>query len=699
MSGKPRVYGKYFQVIVATLLLVGSVGCGATEEDDYSGQVGISGPGQAGFISSYSDEDYYSPDFDGDLRKAVYTEMDDSDADAEEDADSFTLMVYICGSDLESDDGCATADLTEMMYGESGENLNIVVETGGCSEWQNNVISADSLERYLVTGDGLEKVGDAGDNCITDYRQLTDFVKFAASEYPADRYGFIFWDHGGGTLYGYGSDENYDDASMSLEKMAKGFKDAGVHFDFVGFDCCLMGTMETGYSLKDTADYMIASEESEPETGWYYTNFVSMLEQDPGASVKSIGKQIIDDYCSDEYTYTYSDMMLSLVDLSKIDAVVDNLDNFFKASDEYLRDGGYNELSQARNGAKSYGEDDFEQIDMLDYVSRLDMTGKDELTAAVQDAVLYNGTNVEGSNGLAMFYPYLYIEDYPDYSKTIENIGISAENYYNFFNDFVSLEATGQSVGGNSHPFAGETGGSTSGNVFHQDWYDDDLADEYAGYYTELTQDEDLEIVDKDGVYVLSLSDEAWETITDVGMQVYIDDGEGYLALGEDDAVFYDEDGDLIVDYDYTWLYMNDCLISYQPLRTEESADGKTYYIGTTLACLNDEEYIDIYIRWDGDKATVLGYLPEESWGVAARGYNRFKNGDIIDFIFDYYSYDDDYIDAYTLEDNSIVFDKSVGFTVEYQDIGDCDTEVYCHLRDTYQNDYWTETLVYSMDW
>ncbi|MCR5235609.1 MAG: hypothetical protein K6E34_00220 [Lachnospiraceae bacterium] len=36
------------------------------------------------------------------------------------------------------------------------------------------------------------------------------------------------------------------------------------HFDFIGFDACLMATVETAYMLSPYADYMIASEEFEP---------------------------------------------------------------------------------------------------------------------------------------------------------------------------------------------------------------------------------------------------------------------------------------------------------------------------------------------------------------------------------------------------------------------------------------------------
>ena len=714
---------KLLSVLVAASLVMATVsGCGASSEDteakqtqtttttetssettEHQGSQSVTST--ATLASTYDDSEDYDPDLDGDLRQANYTESSTNDsADATSDAESFTLMVYMCGSNLESESGCATSDLNEMLYGDSGTNLNIVVETGGAEEWQNSVISADTLERYHLDSSGIEKIGDAGSNCITDPNQMADFIKFAVEQYPADRYGFIFWDHGGGTIGGYGSDDLFDGKSMTLEEMQQGFKDAGVHFDFIGFDCCLMGTMETGYALKDTADYLIASEEVEPGTGWYYTNFITLLENNPGVSMKELGKQIITDYCSDEYTYTYQDLTLALIDLSKIQNVVDSLDGFYEASDTYLRDGGYSELSQARYGAKSYGDDEFEQIDMIDYAGRLDMDGRDDLIAAVQDAVVYSGTNVEGTNGLAMFYPYLELFGYTDFSTMINNLGINGSSYQGYLNDFVSIETLGQSMGGNANPYGGESEYDASDYelLFAEDWYDITFAEAYAEDYDLSIQQSDsssetLEITDKDGVYVLSLTDESWDIVTDIHEQLYIDDGEGYLALGDDDAVSFDDDGDLIVECDNMWLYMNGCLIAYMPVDTSEGVNGETYYRGATIALLNDTDIISVVIRWDENgEATVLGYVPMNDDDTASKGYSTFTNGDEINFLFDYYDYDGNLVDSYTLTNNSIIFDKSEGLDVYYDDIGDVTVECCFYLTDIYQNEYWTQTIRYE---
>ena len=84
--------------------------------------------------------------------------------------------------------------------------------------------------------------------------------------------GVILWDHGGGSISGVCFDEISDD-SLSLREIDTGLlstmKNAGMTdtFEFIGFDACLMSTVETANVLASYSDYMIASEESEPGSG------------------------------------------------------------------------------------------------------------------------------------------------------------------------------------------------------------------------------------------------------------------------------------------------------------------------------------------------------------------------------------------------------------------------------------------------
>ena len=67
---------------------------------------------------------------------SVNIESDNSGEDtiSEEVSDgSWAVYWYLCGSDLETNYGCATNDLIEMLEVALPENVNVIIETGGAN--------------------------------------------------------------------------------------------------------------------------------------------------------------------------------------------------------------------------------------------------------------------------------------------------------------------------------------------------------------------------------------------------------------------------------------------------------------------------------------------------------------------------------------------------------------------------------------
>ena len=62
--------------------------------------------------------------------------------------DTVTIMIYLCGTDLESKSGMATRDLMEMTKANISDKINIIVYTGGCARWQNQVLSTKLNQIY-----------------------------------------------------------------------------------------------------------------------------------------------------------------------------------------------------------------------------------------------------------------------------------------------------------------------------------------------------------------------------------------------------------------------------------------------------------------------------------------------------------------------------------------------------------------------
>ena len=77
--------------------------------------------------------------------------MDMEDDTVWDDGSSWAVYWYLCGSDLESEGGFATGDLSELLEVELPENVTVVIQTGGAAQWQNDVVEADKLQRFFIT--------------------------------------------------------------------------------------------------------------------------------------------------------------------------------------------------------------------------------------------------------------------------------------------------------------------------------------------------------------------------------------------------------------------------------------------------------------------------------------------------------------------------------------------------------------------
>lgn len=175
--------------------------------------------------------------------------------------DTATIMIYMCGTDLESRSGMGTSDIQEMLAADFGNQINLLVYTGGCSGWRNDQVSSRTNQIWQIKNGKmacLEK--NLGSVPMTDPATLTGYIQYCAKKFPASRYELIFWDHGGGSISGYGYDEKFaSSGSMGLSGIDTALKNAGVKFDFIGFDACLMATAENALMLTQHGDYLIAS--------------------------------------------------------------------------------------------------------------------------------------------------------------------------------------------------------------------------------------------------------------------------------------------------------------------------------------------------------------------------------------------------------------------------------------------------------
>lgn len=625
--------------------------------------------------------------------------------------DTVTIMVYMCGTDLESRSKMGTMDLQEMLNASFGNDVNLLVYTGGCKGWQNTVVSSAANQIWQIK-DGrmacLEK--DLGSVPMTDPDVLSGYIRWCAENYPASRYELILWDHGGGSVSGYGYDEKFaSSGSMDLSGLDRALKDAGVKFDFIGFDACLMATAETALTMAQYADYLIASEETEPGVGWYYTDWLTALGKDTSMPTIQIGQKIVDSFvetcaqkCRGQST------TLSVVDLAELEATLpDVLADFSRSTAKLIREQSYQTVSNARSGAREFAPSSrIDQVDLVHLAKNLGTKEGEALSKVLLSAVKYNRTSADMTNayGLSIYFPYRKTAAVSRAASTFERIGMD-DAYTQCIRQFADVVDSGQAVsGGSDSPLPallGMLGGAGSGGddisaLLASVLGGRNLDMENANEYLTAHRFPDEALVwqtGEDGVPVLRLNEQQWGLVQDLELNLFYDDGEGYIDLGLDNTFDFDGEGGLLGVNEGTWLAVEGQPVAYYHTATVD--DGTSYAITGRVPVLHNGSRAELILTFDTERPQgyVAGvqtvYLNGET-DTVAKSQSELQPGDTLEFLCDYYSYDGDYQDSYLLGDPLIV-------TEEELTVGDVPldgvTRASYRFTDIFGKHHWTPTL------
>jgi len=611
-------------------------------------------------------------------------------------SDTYTLMLYMCASDLESECGFATEDLNEIMYGYTAGNLNVIVQTGGTAEWQNTVVADDRCQRYRVTEDGLELVDDSlGMQNMADSATLTDFIQYCSSNYAADHYGLVLWDHGGGVVGGYGYDENFGGDSMSLTEMSRALGDANVHLDMLGFDACLMANFETCLMAAPYADYLIASEEPEPGCGWYYTDWIGKLSENCGIPPKRYGRQIIDDYITEsgwDSPSMYS--TLGMFDLQQVtQKLLPALSQFSDDAVQQLSAGEYRRISQSRSNTRAVYQSELDHIDLLDYAQHSQSETADQLEQAVSDCVVYyrETENGSGDNGLSILFPYYDLSALDMLEEMYQTLGYD-DAYPVFLEQFANVMAGGQiSVSG----FSNTQNHAAASEYSCFQWFDADAGYDESYYETYSADLSLLETTEVDGRWVLELSEEDWEIVNDAAMQMFAVYDGFYVDMGLDDYCEFDDYGNLIVEYDQTWVALDGQVVPF--FHESYTSDGDSFFTCGSVPCVYNGIDAEIVLVWDTEHPSgyAAGVRPVYTDSVAAKGLYDICDGDTFQVYYDIYDEDLNYVETMTLDDEIFTVQDSleVGYADAAEQLGD--TFIYYVLEDIYNNTYYTDSIAY----
>lgn len=374
--------------------------------------------------------------------------------------DTVTVLVLMNGSDLESEYGEATEDLSEMIRAQKSDRVNILVETVGTKKWEKRYgISSNRSQRWRVTASGLSLIDDSLPQLDTTIPStLSDFIRWGAENYPADRYILLLWDHGGGPVFGFGYDEYQSyTATLTIDEIQTALKDGGVYFDLIGMDSCLMSSLEVCCALYDYCDYTLLSEDFEPGCGWSHEGWLTALAKNPAIDTPALCRVAIDESIRvAERTSDPDDgMTLALIDESYMTLLYPAWVEFAYANEDTLLSKNYSQLREStgrvhprliRSVSGWFTEDDSSLsdyciTDMLSLSQNIASPTSDALSATLDQAIVYFGaTSGEGTlAGLSVTLPYGDSELYQELRRVFLNAGID-EGYVNWLKKFVSVK-------------------------------------------------------------------------------------------------------------------------------------------------------------------------------------------------------------------------------------------------------------------
>lgn len=365
-----------------------------------------------------------------------------------------TVMVYIVGSDLETRAAAASADLAEMEKAlpDPGNN-HVVVCAGGASDWQNPLIDSDSITTLHLDRGGFSVVSEEPSMSMGEEECLQKFITDTMETYDTDLYSLILWDHGSGPVLGYGVDENYGDI-LSVVEMKKALENSvgqtGKKLEWIGFDACLMSSLEMCCAFEPYANYFIASQETEPGMGWDYSFLSSLLES--GMDGAHLGQVIVDTYTDsceeamDSGRLSYTDLTLSCLDLTKYSETEEALDYFFADANKSLTIETFPKAVRNRKYVKEFGEFttgyNYSLVDASDLVESLaekDSSYDDAALDALNRFTVYMRTNVTDANGVSVCYPFGADADYRECCFTIQDFLGFSEGFAGYLDRIYSF--------------------------------------------------------------------------------------------------------------------------------------------------------------------------------------------------------------------------------------------------------------------
>jgi hypothetical protein len=337
----------------------------------------------------------------------------------------WTVLYYLdADCNLEPD---MLDDVDEMEMIGSTDNVNLLALLDRSPGYDDRDGNWPNSRLYYITHDTQK--GKLASKLLENLKEmdtanpgtLADFIAFGMQNFPAKHYALVLGNHGG-TWMGMLNDETDNAGGMKLAPFIQSLaalKSAGAPaFDVITFDMCLMAQVEVMDAISPYAAYGVASEETEPGTGYPNTRVLQALTKNPKMSPRDFAQTMVREWDASYSEAGEATVTSSATDLAKVKDVVAAVDSLATA---LVQAPGPAQAAAARARAATHfygGQDNggaLTSYDLGEFVSLLSQQSEasalkpqlDAVRSAVQSAVVEHaeGEAHKGSTGLAIYFP------------------------------------------------------------------------------------------------------------------------------------------------------------------------------------------------------------------------------------------------------------------------------------------------------
>lgn len=310
-----------------------------------------------------------------------------------------TLMIYMVGSNLETDYGAASRTIDRIAEAAAnGPEINLLMMTGGSKsslKWnagKSHIWEVRSHRSRTLWNEELMNMGEP--------ETLSFFLNYCAENRPAERYALILWGHGNGPL-GFGYDELFEMDPVTMEEFAQAMEKSPFSNEnklaWLAYDASFMGNLEVLQAVAPYTEIMIADEFEVPTDG---LNYDYLNEADILPDGEKISRCIIDSYLN-AYSQTDPIIAATAIRTEKAEQILQLYHALLSALKEDKPEDYETVLEKSRIKMMPCQSAFYDLGTLAESSREYFPQESDDLIRAIEEATVYHRNNLNSSEGLS----------------------------------------------------------------------------------------------------------------------------------------------------------------------------------------------------------------------------------------------------------------------------------------------------------